>query len=130
MNDSPLNVIKKTSDNWHCIVFDFNQINAGGVYLDFEDYDAININSLDGIKYRLYSKKKQIVISGSSIPSENFCALNFRYKKWRCRICKRILRIDVSKCLCTNRSTCWTPMDVEISGIILQSTSDFLYHFQ
>jgi hypothetical protein len=124
-----LNQIETNDTNWYCVVFDFTQINAGGIYITYEQFLDMDVAAFKDCQFRIYKKTQKIVVSGVSLPSGNFCVLNFKYQMWRCMLCKKINNINESKCFCESYSKCWTPLNGQIEGLIFTDQPNFSYHF-
>lgn len=124
-----LNQIEKNEDEWYCVVFDFNQINVGGLYVSFDQFSQIDLSSFDNYKFRVYRKSKKLIVSGTQVPREIFCALSFKYQMWRCMLCKKICKVNENECFCETYSKCWTPLNFQVDGLIFSDKLDFQYHF-
>lgn len=124
-----LNQIQSGKDNWYCVVFDFAQVNAGGLYITYEQFLDMTVEPFGEYSFRTYKKSKKIVVSGLGTPPAQFCALDLKYQNWRCILCKKISNVNESKCFCETYSKCWTPMNGQINGLIFSNNLDFSYHF-
>jgi len=130
MSDFPLNQIIKSETSWICNVFEFDRINAGGLYLSFQDFEFMDVEPFTEQNFRLYRKTKKIVLSSGGQIDYNFCALRLRYDYWKCLLCQKLSKISESKCYCLTYSNCWSPIDGVITGASFSNELLFLYHFE
>lgn len=125
----PLNKIIKSELSWTCNVFEVGVINAGGLYIDNDQFETMNVLPFEDYAFRFYRRTKKIVISSNKPTEYEFCAIDLNYTLWRCLLCKKISKRSEPKCFCKSYSICWTPIDGEISGILFDNDCSFNYHF-
>jgi hypothetical protein len=129
MSNSTLNYIESNSTGWYSLVFDFQQINVGGVYISLDQFSEAEFSEGQKYQFRVYKKTKKLVVSGNVSPEFEYCALGLKYQSWRCLLCKKISKINESKCFCLTYSKCWTPLNFQINGVIFANDLNFQYHF-
>lgn len=130
MNEIPLNHILKNNSGWYCNVFEFNRINAGGLYISYDDFLEMTVHSFKDINFRIYKKTKKVVVSGKQNIDKSFCAFTLSYPMWKCLLCKKISNFTEHQCFCESYSKCWTPINGEITGVAFSNEMDFNYHFE
>lgn len=129
MEDFPLNKIIHSKYGWLCNVFEFDKINIGGLYIDYEQFTNMNVLPFNNCNFRFYRKTKKIIVSSGNKIDFEYCAISLNYSIWKCLLCKKICNSFESKCFCKTYSTCWTPIDGEIKGVDFNQDNNFLYHF-
>ena len=129
MLNFPLNTIIKSESGWTVNVFEFDRINTGGLYISYEDFDAMQVEPFTEQTFRLYRKSKKIVISSDAFVDYEYCALSLQYFFWKCLLCKKLNKISDPNCFCQSYSTCWTPVNGIITGVVFSNDLNFEYHF-
>lgn len=130
MNYFPLNHIIKNESGWFCNVFEFDKINIGGLYINYDEFSEMPVHPFYDMNFRLYKKTKKVVISGTKEINESFCAFRLNYPMWKCLLCKKISNFNEHQCFCESYSKCWTPINGEITGVSFSDTLEFNYHFE
>lgn len=129
MLEYPLNKIITLDSSWFSIVFEFDRINNGGVFIPNEEYSSLSIASSEDYFFRYYKNDKQLVVSSNTNVSESYCALKMSYQNWVCLGCKKLCKFSDSKCFCKTYSIAWKPINPSITGIEFSNDLDFNYHF-
>ena len=129
MKDFPLNKIVFSESGWTCNVFEFDVINEGGMYIEYDVFKEYTQQDFEDYTYRVYHKTKKIVFSSKKETEFQYCALNVSFQYWKCLLCKKLNKISDSKCFCLTYSTCWTPINGVLSGVYFSNDLDFKYHF-
>jgi hypothetical protein len=128
MNELTLNKIKHIETGWICNVFEFDRINTGGLYISLDDFMEMKVKPFDDYIFRLYKKTKKIVINSVNPTDYEYCAIDVFYPLWKCMLCKKICKNTDSKCFCKSYSTCWTPINGEVTGLLFNNDGNFNYH--
>lgn len=126
MQQHSLNEIINYESNWSCAVFELDRINLGGLYISTEDFENMQVEPM-GCHFRIYSKSKRIVVSGSGVVEKPFCVLDLSYDRWKCMVCKKISSSSTRDCFCGSYNNCWTPIDGTIVGIKFIDSLEFDY---
>ena len=129
MINFPLNKIIKSESGWTCNTFEFDKINAGGLYISYEDFENMEVLPFGDYAFRLYRKSKKVVISSAHFVEYEYCALKLEYSMWKCLLCKKLSPISAAECFCKEYSICWSPIGGKISGVIFSNNCQFYYHF-
>lgn len=129
MIEFPLNKIVHSESGFTCVVLRLNVVGVAGLMIDEFQFEDMNVLPFKDYTFRYYRKSKKIAISSNSQIEFEYAAITLNYSMWKCLICKKICKKTECKCFCEPYSTCWTPIDGEISGVEFNNDGNFSYHF-
>ncbi len=127
--DLQTNEIMQNSSGWTCVIFELDKINPGGLLINYDNFIKMEINLPAEIHLRFYRTTKKIILSAKSTATSTYAFPKFFYSQWKCEICKKISAKSESKCFCGTKSSCWTPVNPELTGVYFLDDFNYAFHF-